>query len=90
MQATDRKNVFRQSLVELVNAQIKSIGITPEEAATVFTEEAKVTLDCLEWKPYPQRAASEHLVAAAACLNDGRVIPVPGFDMLFPDAETPN
>lgn len=90
MQPAERKDAFRQSLVELVNAQIKAIGITPEEAATVFVEEAKVALDCLSWKPYPQRAAFEHLVAAAACLIDGRVIPVPGFDMLFPSAETIN
>lgn len=87
MQATERKEAFRAALVELVNAQINAVGITPEEAAAVFAEEAKTALDHLGWKPHPQRAASEHLVAAAACLNDGRVIPVPGFDRLFPSSE---
>ncbi|ABO60316.1 hypothetical protein LA345_37455 (plasmid) [Burkholderia vietnamiensis] len=86
----ERKEAFRKALVELVNAQIKSLGITPEEAAAVFAEEANAALDHLGWKPHPQRAASEHLVAAAACLNDGRVIPVPGFDVLFPSSEAVN
>lgn len=81
------KEAFRESLVDLVNTKIASLGIRPEEAATVLVEEATAALDCLAWKPHPQRAAGEHLVAAAACLRDGRVIPVTGFDVLFP-AET--
>ncbi|WP_429501212.1 hypothetical protein ACQUFY_27915 (plasmid) [Robbsia andropogonis] len=87
MQAGERKEAFRAALVELVNAQIKGSGLTPEEAAAVFAEEAKTALDHLGWKPHAQRAAGEHLVAAAACLNEGRVIPVPGFDVLFPCSE---
>ncbi|AOJ09990.1 hypothetical protein [Burkholderia mayonis] len=90
MHAIERKEAFRNALVELVNAQIKAGGITPEEAAAVFAEEAKTALDHLGWKPQPQRAASEHLVAAAACLNDGRLIAVPGFDALFPSGEAVN
>jgi hypothetical protein len=83
----ERKEAFREALIELVNVQIQSSGITPEEAAQVFAEEAKTALDHLGWKPHAQRAASEHLVAATACLKDGRVIPVPGFDVLFPESE---
>jgi hypothetical protein len=86
----ERKEAFRKALIELVNAHIKSLGISPEEAAAVLAEEANTALDHLGWKPHPQRAASEHLVAAAACLNDGRVIPVPGFDVLFPSSEAVN
>lgn len=88
MSQKDRKAEFRKELIELVNSHIKSSGITPEEAATVFAEEAKTALDHLGWKPQPQRAASEHLVVAAACLNDGLVIPVPRFDALFPVSES--
>ncbi len=88
MPSTERKEAFRAALVELVNAQIGATGITPEEAAAVFAEEANAALDHLCWKPHAQRAASEHLVAAAACLNDGRVIPVPGFDVLFLSSQT--
>jgi hypothetical protein len=90
MPNVERKEAFRKALIELVNAHIKSQGITPEEAAAVFAEEANTALDHLGWKPHPQRAASEHLVVAAACLNDGRVIPVPGFDVLFPSSEAIN
>ncbi|KWK68844.1 hypothetical protein [Burkholderia ubonensis] len=90
MPNNERKEAFRTALVEMVNTQIKGIGITPEEVAAVFAEEAKAALDHLAWKPHPQRAASEHLVAAAACLNDGRVIPVPGFETLFPTSEAVN
>lgn len=79
------KEAFRESLVDLVNTKIALTGIRPEEAATVLAEEASAALDCLAWKPHPQRAADEHLVAAVACLRDGRVIPVPGFDALFPE-----
>jgi hypothetical protein len=81
---------FRAALIELVNEHIKSQGIGPEEVAAVFAEEANIALDHLDWKPHAQRAASEHLVAAAACLNEGRVILVPGFDMLFPSSEAVN
>ncbi|WP_082717276.1 hypothetical protein [Burkholderia sp. MSMB1498] len=84
MPHVERKEAFRNALIDLANAHIKSHGITPEDAAAVFAEEAATALDHLGWKPHAQRAASEHLVAAAACLNDGRVIPVPGFDVLFP------
>ncbi|SDR62535.1 hypothetical protein [Paraburkholderia tuberum] len=90
MSNIDWKEAFRKALIELVNAHIKSQGIRPEEAAAVFAEEANTALDHLDWKPHPQRAASEHLVAAAACLNDGRVIPVPNFDVLFPNSEAVN
>jgi hypothetical protein len=83
------KEAFRSALIALVNEHIKQ-GIRPEEVASVFAEEANTALDHLGWKPHPQRAASEHLVAAAACLNDGRVIPVPGFDVLFPGSEAVN
>lgn len=72
---SDRKERFRTALIELVNQHIRVDGITPEEAAGVFAEEAKVALDYLGWKPQPQRAAAEHFVAAAACLSDGRAIP---------------
>ena len=82
-----RQEAFRKALIELVNTQIRESGISPEEAAQVFAEEAKTALDHLGWKPHPQRAASEHLVVAAACLKDGLVIPVPSFDALFPDSE---
>lgn len=90
MSNRDRKAEFRKELIELVNAHIKAHGLTPEEAAAVFAEEAKTALDHLGWKPQPQRAASEHLVVAAACLNDGLVLPVPGFDALFPAGEVAN
>ncbi|UVA77129.1 hypothetical protein [Pandoraea commovens] len=90
MNATERKESFRAALVALVNNQIRSIGITPEEAAAVFAEEGRAALDHLNWLPYPQRAAAEHFVAAAACLNDGRVIPVPGFDILFAQGDVDN
>lgn len=90
MPSIERKEAFRKALIDLVNGHIKSQGIRPEEAAAVFAEEAKTALDHLGWKPPPQRAASEHLVAAAACLNDGRVIPVPDFEVLFPSAEASN
>lgn len=86
MDTAEKKDAFRKELVQLVNAQIAKTGIGPEEAAAVFAEEAKAALDHLAWKPHAQRAATEHLVVAAACLNDGRVIPVPGFDALFPVA----
>jgi hypothetical protein len=85
----NRKEVFRQAIIGQVNAHIKSHGITPEEAAAVFAEEAKTALDHLGWKPHPQRAASEHLVVATACLNDGLALPVPGFDALFPLPKRP-
>ena len=90
MRNVERRETFRIALRDLVNAHIKSHGITPEEAAGVFAEEAKAALDHLAWKPHPQRAASEHLMAAASCLNDGRVIPVPGFDLLFPSRTVVN
>lgn len=83
----ERKEAFRSALIALVNAHIRSVGITPEEVAAAFAEEANTALDHLGWKPHPQRAASEHFVAAAACLNDGRVIPVPNFEVLFPETE---
>lgn len=85
MSNTAKTEAFREALVQLVNEHIRSSGIRPEEVATVFSEEAKSALDCLGWKPHPQKAASEHLVVAAACLKDGRVIPVPGYDTLFPE-----
>lgn len=81
------KEAFREALVQLVNAKISEIGINPQDAALVFVEEAKEALGYLSWTPHPQRAATEHLVAAAACLRDGRVIPVPNFNLLFPDEE---
>lgn len=84
MSRTEIKEQFRAALVELVNMQIKAKGIRPEEVAEVFAEEAQASLAYLSWMPHPQRAAHEHLVSAAACLRDGRVIPVPGFDILFP------
>lgn len=84
MNRSEIKEKFRAALVELVNEQIKATGIRPEEAAEVFAEEAHAALRYLSWMPHPQRAAHEHLVSAAACLRDGRVIPVPGFDILFP------
>jgi hypothetical protein len=84
MTETERKETFRKALVDLVNEQIKHTAIHPEEAVVVLAEEAKYALDCLPWKPHAQRAASEHLIVAVACLTDGRVIPVPGFDVLFP------
>jgi hypothetical protein len=87
MAHVERQEAFRKALVELVNSKIRESGITPEEAAQVFAEEAKAALDHLGWKPHSQRAASEHLVVAAACLKQGLVIPVPGFDSLFPDRE---
>jgi hypothetical protein len=87
MPNSKRKEAFRSALIELVNEHIKSQGIGPEEVAAVFAEEANSALDHLGWEPHAQRAASEHLVAAAACLNDGRVIPVPGFEVLFPTGE---
>jgi hypothetical protein len=82
-----RQEAFRKALIELVNTQIRESGISPEEAAQVFAEEAKTALDHLGWKPHPQRSAAEHLVVAAACLKEGLVIPVPGFNALFPDSE---
>lgn len=85
MTGIDRKEGFRAALVQMVNSHIKAHGIAPEEVASVFAEEANSALNHLAWKPHPQRAASEHLVAAAACLNEGRVIPVPGFEELFPN-----
>lgn len=84
LSTSDRREAFRDALIELVNLHINSSGITPEEVATVFAEEATAALAHLGWKPPPQRAASEHLVVAAACLNDGLAIPVPRFDALFP------
>lgn len=90
MPNNERKEAFRSALIGLVNDHIKSLGIGPEEVAAVFAEEANTALDHLGWKPHAQRAASEHLVAAAACLNDGRVIPVPGFEVLFPSSEAVN
>lgn len=56
----------------------------------MFAEEAKTALDHLGWKPYPERATSEHLDVAAACLDDGRVNSVLGFDMLFSSSEVAN
>ncbi|WP_454875221.1 hypothetical protein [Paraburkholderia xenovorans] len=88
MSDNERKAGFRKALIELVNVHIKAHGLRPEEAAGVFAEEAKTALDHLGWKPHAQRAASEHLVVAAACLNDGLVLPVPGFDTLFPPKTT--
>lgn len=85
MNRAEIKEKLRTALVELVNEQIKATGIRPEEAAEVFAQEADAALACLTWRPHPQRAAHEHLVCAAACLHDGRVIPVPGFDILFSD-----
>lgn len=90
MSTEQRKEVFRKAVIALVNEQIRASGISPEEAATVFAEEAKTALDHLGWKPHPQRAASEHLVVAAACLKDGLVIPVPGFNVLFLAGEEEN
>ncbi|AJW47424.1 hypothetical protein TK49_22675 [Ralstonia mannitolilytica] len=78
---------FRTELIALVNAHIRNHQIRAEEVATVFAQEATEALNSLAWKPHPQRAASEHLVAAAACLKDGRVIPVPNFEILFPDVD---
>ncbi|BDC45984.1 hypothetical protein [Paraburkholderia terrae] len=78
----ERKEAFRAALIEPVNAHKK--GITPEDVAAVFAEEGNTAPDHRAWKPHPRRAASEHLVAAASCLNDGRVIPVPRFEVLFP------
>ncbi len=83
-----RKDAFREALVQLVNQHIRESEICPEEVATVFAEEAKSALDCLGWKPHAQRAASEHLVVVAACLKDGRVIPVPSFEILFPEEDS--
>jgi L-amino acid N-acyltransferase YncA len=80
----EAKEQFRASLVDLVNQKIAESGISPQAVAEVFVEEAQVALDYMSWKPHPQRAAYEHLIAATACLNDGAVIPVPGFDILFP------
>ena len=88
MENDERKEALREALVELVNAQIHASGIRPEEAAQIFAEEAKSALDHLGWQPHAQRAAAEHLVVAAACLRDGRVIPVPDFEVLFPETET--
>jgi hypothetical protein len=68
MRHDEREEALREALVELVNAQIHASGITLEEAALVFAEEAKSALDCLAWQPHAQRAAAEHLVAAVACL----------------------
>ncbi len=79
------KEQFRAALVALVNEKIKATGLRPEEAAEIFAEEAQDALGYLAWLPHPQRAAREHLVSAAACLRDGRVIPVPGFEILFPE-----
>ncbi|CAG9230140.1 conserved hypothetical protein [Paraburkholderia tropica] len=88
MDSNQRKEAFRSAIIEQVNAHIRLHNMRPEEVAAVFAEEAKTALDHLGWRPHAQRAASEHLVAAAACLNDGRVIPVPGFDVLFPQTES--
>lgn len=68
-----------------MNKQVEAKGIRPEEVAEVFAGEGLAALGYLAWLPHPQRAAYENLVSAAACLRDGRVIPVPGFDILFPD-----
>ena len=87
MSKEQRTTAFRTELIALVNSHIRDHQIIPEEVATVFAEEAKEALDSLAWRPHPQRAASEHLVAAAACLKDGRVIPVPNFEILFPDVD---
>ena len=65
----ERKEAFRKALIELVIAHIQSQGITPEEAAAVFAEEANMALYHLGWKLPSHRAASEHLAAAVACLN---------------------
>ena len=75
-------------LVSYIRAEVpRPSDMKTNQVATVFAEEAKEALDSLAWKPHPQRAASEHLVAAAACLKDGRVIPVPNFEILFPDVD---
>lgn len=85
--AQARQEMFRRALVALVNAQIGAQGLRPEDAAAVMCQEARAALECLGWLPHGPRAAREHLVAAAACLLDGRVIPVPGFEVLFPGVD---
>lgn len=87
MSNEQRIATFRTELIALVNTHIRDHQIHAEEVATVFAEEANGALNSLAWKPHPQRAASEHLVAASACLKDGRVIPVPNFEILFPDVD---
>lgn len=83
--AQGRMEAFRDALVALVNACIAQHGLRPEDMAAVMSQEAADALEYLSWTPDAQRAAREHLVAAAACLADGRVIPVPGFEVLFPE-----
>lgn len=84
--SNERQEAFRAAIVLVVNDHIKSNGLSPEDAATVFAEEAKGALEHLGWTPHPQRAAVEHLTVAAACLKDGLVLPVPRFEALFPAA----
>lgn len=84
---TDAKELFREALIDLVNAQIAATGIRPEQAAAVLAEEGEVMLHDLAWLPHAQRAAVEHFHCARACLVDGRVLPVPGFDVLFPSSD---
>ena len=80
-----RRDPFRTALVGLVNAHIAQQGLRPDEAAAVLSEEARDALTYLSKLPHQGRATFEHLTAAAACLVDGRVIPVPGFGILFPE-----
>ncbi len=87
MDRSERKEKFRAALIALVNMQIAETGITPEDAGAVLAEEGHKAMMCLPWMPHSQRAANEHFVCAAACLNDGRVIPVPGFEEMFPESE---
>lgn len=79
---------FREKLVELCVSLHKDIDLAPEDAATVLAQEGVDILKCLAWLPHPQRAAVEHFTCAAACLAEGRVIPVPNFEVMFPDLDT--
>lgn len=83
MTSDERKEALRAALISLINEHIAQTKIHPEEAATVLAEEAHTALDHLPWKPHAQRAAFEHLIVAAACLKEGRVIPVPNFELMF-------
>lgn len=85
MNKNDRMELFRNRIVELCNELGPEIGLMPEDAAAVMAQEGLEMLSCLSWTPHAQRAAKEHFQCAAAALVEGRVIPVPGFDLLFPE-----
>lgn len=88
MNKTDRKEASAElagRLREMVNEYQETLSV--EDVAGIFAEEGCSILDCLAWMPHSQRAAYEHFASALGCLRDGKIIPVPGFNLLFPELE---